>query len=211
MMICLFQFICSSILIVRGKMKLLIIISCLCFAALISAEFENIRPIEEKPGFWDGREQLQNKYSKSTNKSGRITMGQVATPGQFPYMAFVSIAVLQGFFSCGGSIINGFTVLTAAHCVDDAGLMNVLLILGAHDRTIVEPSQVRVTVLPPGVILHPDYDWFTLENDVNILRFPAPIIFTPNIQPIRLPVGAELDESFANENSSLSGWGLTEQ
>lgn len=89
-------------------------------------------------------------------------------------------------------------------------LLSVLLILGAHDRTIVEPSQVRITVMPPGVILHPDYDEVTWDSDVALLRF-APIAFTARIQPIRLPYGSEISEIFNGESSFLQGWGLTEQ
>ena len=98
----------------------------------------------------------------------------------------------------------------AAHCVDMPDLINVLLILGAHDRTIVEESQVRVTVMPSGVILHPDYDEVNWDSDVALLRF-APIVFTPRIQPIRLPYGPENTEIFSGIDSFLSGWGLTEQ
>ena len=89
-------------------------------------------------------------------------------------------------------------------------LINVLLILGAHDRTVVEASQLRITVLPPGVILHPNYDEVNWDSDVALLRF-APIAFTPRIQPIRLPYGPEISEIFSGSPSFLSGWGLTEQ
>lgn len=74
----------------------------------------------------------------------------------------------------------------------------------------MEPTQLRITVLQAGVIIHPEYDWWTLDNDINLLRF-APIVFTPRIQPIRLPYGDELElNSFAGYPSYLSGWGLTE-
>ena len=77
--------------------------------------------------------------------------------------------------------------------------------LGAHNITYQEETQLRITVLPVGVIIHPEYDWWTLDNDINLLRF-APIVYTPRIQPIRLPYGNELElNTFAGEESHLSG------
>ena len=89
-------------------------------------------------------------------------------------------------------------------------LLNVVAVLGAHDHSILEASQIRVTILPPSVIIHPSYNRNTLVNDVAVLRFPAPVGLTPRIQPIRLPSGPELLETFAGEPSSLSGFGVTE-
>lgn len=44
---------------------------------------------------------------------GRITNGQAASDGQFPYQVGLS---LNGVW-CGGSLISTTYVLTAAHCV----------------------------------------------------------------------------------------------
>lgn len=98
----------------------------------------------------------------------------------------------------------------ASHCVEDWDLLNVIAVLGAHDHSILEPSQVRVTVLPPNVIIHPLYNRNTLVNDVAVLRLPYAVGWTSRIQPIRIPNGAELLESFAGELSMLSGFGVTE-
>lgn len=94
-------------------MKLFIALLLVMSSATLSlAELDDIRPVEEMPGFWKNREHLRKKYDQTLGRDGRITMGQIAEPGQFPYMAFVAAATTTGQWSCGGSIINGFTVLT---------------------------------------------------------------------------------------------------
>lgn len=46
---------------------------------------------------------------------GRIVGGYTAEEGQFPYMA--SLRLPQNFHTCGGSILDEYWILTAAHCV----------------------------------------------------------------------------------------------
>ena len=92
-------------------MKLFIAILVVSLAALSLADFENDRPIWERPGFFNGREQLKPKFDAAAKLSGRITNGNEATPGQFPYMAYLSIATSGGNWFCGASLINAFTAL----------------------------------------------------------------------------------------------------
>jgi secreted trypsin-like serine protease len=49
-----------------------------------------------------------------SGKSNRIVGGQPAKPGQFPYMVSLQ---LGGWHFCGGSILNEWVILTAAHCL----------------------------------------------------------------------------------------------
>ena len=48
-----------------------------------------------------------------------IVGGQVTKLGDFPYMALQGKIAFDGkiFYSCGGSLINKWYVLTAAHCI----------------------------------------------------------------------------------------------
>lgn len=81
-------------------------------AALCSAQFA---PIEEMPGFWDGRDESLRAIFESSklDRGGRITNGEIAAEGQFPYMGFLLITVGAQQFICGSSIIGPTTVLTA--------------------------------------------------------------------------------------------------
>ena len=52
----------------------------------------------------------------STTNFQSIVGGNLTKLGEIPYMALLSYG---GIFGCGGSIINRWYILTAAHCVDD--------------------------------------------------------------------------------------------
>lgn len=49
---------------------------------------------------------------------GRITNGELAEPGQFPYQVGLSLHIGDKRAWCGGSLISNRHVLTAAHCTD---------------------------------------------------------------------------------------------
>lgn len=53
-------------------------------------------------------------YTKDT----RIVSGTEATPGEFPWMAHLTIVRKSRERECGGSLISQNWILTAAHCVD---------------------------------------------------------------------------------------------
>lgn len=95
--------------------------------------------------------------------------------------------------------------------MDEPRIANITVLLGAHDRTISEPSQVIVNVPRLNIIRHPDYDRNTLTNDLCVLRFPRPVEFTNYVYPIELAMNNELEHNlFRNYAASVSGWGLTE-
>lgn len=62
-------------------------------------------------------------------------------------------------------------------------------------------------VLADTVIVHPDYESKTLENDLALIKLKKPIPFREDIQPICLP---GVNEDFTNLDGYAIGWGLTD-
>ncbi|XP_046411533.1 brachyurin [Neodiprion virginianus] len=185
-------------------MKVLV---ALCFVAAVAqaidVDWNKISPIEVFPQDLAGPLTESLKDVKDLDPS-RVVGGEEASPGQFPYQVGLfstNAAGSTGF--CGGSILNYEWILTAAHCVDVA--VSVEVILGAQYIREDEPTQVVLQVAE--IIVHENWDTRNIRNDLALLRLPAPIQFTERIQPIRLPSRSQVGQTFASETGIVSGWG----
>lgn len=78
-------------------------------------DWSQVRPMQELPGFWEGRS--VNVPMKEHNKfrTGRIVGGQEAARNQFAYQVAILSTTPEGVGLCGGSIITSTVILTAAH------------------------------------------------------------------------------------------------
>lgn len=134
---------------------------------------------------------------------GRITNGNKASAGQFPYQAGLSLKSSAGSSWCGGSLIGNQWVLTAAHCTD--GITSVTVYLGSTTRTVADHS---VTVSSSNFKQHTGYKSSTLANDISLIKIPA-VTYTSKISAIKLPAIASSYSTYAGSTAIASGWGRT--
>ncbi|XP_034566458.1 transmembrane protease serine 9 [Notolabrus celidotus] len=128
----------------------------------------------------------------------RIVGGETAPVGNWPWQASVQRG---GGHICGGSLINSEWVVSAAHCFSSTS--NIGVSLGLQSLEGSNPNAVTRTV--SQIIIHPDYNTTTLENDISLLKLSSPVNFNDFILPVCL---AESGSSFFDgTNSWVTGWG----
>uniref|UniRef100_A0A3Q3X228 Peptidase S1 domain-containing protein n=1 Tax=Mola mola TaxID=94237 RepID=A0A3Q3X228_MOLML len=138
----------------------------------------------------------------SLSSNNRIIGGDDASPGEWPWQ--VTLQLDSNHF-CGGSLISDQWVLTAAQCLF-TGIGRITVFLGRHNVSGPNPNDVSRKV--EDAVCHPDYDVFTFDNDICLLKLSAPVNFTDYIYPVCL---AAANSTFHSGTSSwVTGWGVTE-
>ncbi|EDV50453.1 trypsin beta [Drosophila erecta] len=94
-----------------------------------------------------------------------------------PWLASI---VVHGNYSCTSALITSQWLVTAGHCVHYPDSYSVR----AGSTFTDEGGQRRDVV---SVILHPDLNLRTLENDIALLKIGKPFSLGANIQVVKLP------------------------
>ncbi|XP_075975823.1 trypsin, alkaline A-like [Anticarsia gemmatalis] len=135
----------------------------------------------------------------------RIIGGSVTSIRNYPEMVALLFSPTQVNHrqSCGGSILNQRSVLTAAHCFD----------LGRHHTGMWRMRIGSDFANSGGTVLvvahlerHPNYNRATADSDVAILRSTTAIRYGTGVQPANLGGYVVGD----NEVVWAAGWGQTE-
>jgi secreted trypsin-like serine protease len=150
----------------------------------------------------------KSKYTDAGNMylpAPRIVGGQNARPYEFPWQVSVRKKATNGHF-CGGSVINDRWILTAAHCIIGKLAQTLTVVVGEHQRSVVQ-SSVRQVLNVAAVHLHPSYNTVTQQNDIGLIQVDGSILFNDNIQPVCLAEAADL---YVGRKCQTSGWGSTE-
>jgi len=144
---------------------------------LIAATSGN--PAAGKPWHWKSPKPLVDPKGPAPAMP-RIVGGIEATPNSWPHQVALFI---DDMYFCGGSLISNEWVLTAAHCMDGAGFVNV--VMGAHNIRQNEASQVSMTSYDH--FTHENWNSWLLTNDLALIKLPSPVEFNDNIQAVKLP------------------------
>ena len=140
----------------------------------------------------------------ASNTSGKVISGANYDLENAPWQVAL-ISKKQGNFQgqfCGGSLISPSHVLTAAHCVDD--LRNAREIVIANTDYLNDSKKNRHTI--KRVLIHPDWDPVSFENDIAILYLKKPI--KPVFGDSRSFI-AVTNSHAATLSAAITGWGNT--
>lgn len=133
----------------------------------------------------------------------RIINGQeVDPPGTYPFMVAIVQRGNDSFNGqyCGGSLISETWVLSAAHCFVGESASNVEVVIGRHDLT----SNAGVRIGARSIVIHPDYNDRTTNNDVALVELSQPY----SGETIALPPDASFETP--GRTATAIGWGNTE-
>jgi len=176
----------------------------------------------------------------------KIVGGEKTKPGRYPFMAIIGKKSTRNTLGdtvkeyvdqrCGGTIVNRWYVLTAAHCYIDtnqAELDKEVVTIGEYELgslTDCIPTQGGKKIcLPPlqeltpqKLILHEDYKR-TLRrgvlNDIALVKLQTMIKYGKYIRPVCLPLGTReefnflsirnYDDDIVDIKGRVIGWGHT--
>ncbi|KAF5923510.1 hypothetical protein HPG69_006681 [Diceros bicornis minor] len=132
----------------------------------------------------------------------RIIGGMEAEVGEFPWL--VSIQARNNHF-CGGTIMNEWWIVTAAHCLSSEELFpgDLSVVMGTNNLN----SQSLEIKMVTSIVLHKDFARLTMDNDIALLLLDSPITFNGLKEPICVPRHFSLS---AWHECWVAGWGQTQ-
>nr|ADT80825.1 serine protease 55 [Mamestra configurata] len=151
-------------------------------------------------------EKIRQAEEEADQHPSRIVGGSTSHLGQFPYQAGLIVHMPGWQGVCGGSMLNSWRVLTAAHCWFDgqSQARSFTVVLGS-----IRLFNGGVRLDTSNVIMHGSWNPNLVRNDVAMINLPRAVGNTANISPIALPSGNELNNQFNGATATASGFGRT--
>ncbi|KAJ8735781.1 hypothetical protein PYW07_007401 [Mythimna separata] len=136
----------------------------------------------------------------------RIVGGSLTTIDQYPTIAacLSSSNLVNYWQSCGGTILNNRSVLTAAHCTFGQATNRWRFRVGSSWG-----NSGGVVHILQFIVNHPNYNSVTIDNDIAILRSSTVIAHNNNVRPVSI-AGANYNLG-DNQVVWAAGWGLTSE
>ncbi|KAK2908436.1 hypothetical protein Q8A67_004273 [Cirrhinus molitorella] len=169
---------------------------------VVEATNSSINKTDSIFGFVDHQVTEEPILPESADESLRIVNGVDCRPGECPWQALLINEDNIGF--CGGTILNEYFVLSAAHCMNQS--LSTRVVVGEFDTLVAEGREVTHDV--DEILIHMNYKADTYHNDIALIKLSEPIRFTKFIIPACLP-----ERDFAErvlmvqEDGLVSGFG----
>ncbi|KAL1501978.1 hypothetical protein ABEB36_007196 [Hypothenemus hampei] len=135
--------------------------------------------------------------------SKRIIGGDVATAHEYPFQVALYIYVQNTLYFCGGTLIDQQWVLTAAHCVESA--TSIIVVLGSHDLSVQEDS--RIAFNTSSYRIHELWDSDLIQYDIALIKLPETVLLKDYIGTVAIT--DTTTETFSGLTSRCLGWGKT--
>ncbi|XP_073699757.1 granzyme G-like [Garra rufa] len=127
-----------------------------------------------------------------------IVNGTEAKPHSRPYMVSLQKSCKH---VCGGFLISGRFVMTAAHCRKKNEKLTA--VVGAHELHKINEGSVRIGV--KSYHKHPDFNNSTYQNDIMLLRLEKEV--EQNEKVMRISIPTQDEDNKADSACSVAGWG----
>ncbi|XP_070263519.1 coagulation factor X-like [Myotis yumanensis] len=140
--------------------------------------------------------------SAEENSVVRIVGGRDCKDGECPWQAHLIKEDNEGF--CGGTILNEFYILTAAHCLNQEKRFKVRV----GDRNTEKEDGNEMVHEVEVIIKHNKFDNKTFNCDIAVLKLKTPIKFRMNVAPACLPEKDWAESTLMTQKSGIvSGFG----
>ncbi|KAK8775246.1 hypothetical protein V5799_031408 [Amblyomma americanum] len=155
-----------------------------------------------------GKPLLSQPGDAVSDQGSKIVRGNDAKIGAHPWQVLLKHAKTDDAF-CGGSLISHRWVLTAAHCFKQYSRQDVLVVLGKHSLVHREDHEIILSIR--RLVVHPDFDNRTLNNDIALIELRAAIQYSGRQSPVCLGDAQFIEQMVFHAPKPVlgfaSGWG----
>uniref|UniRef100_A0A182NCR5 Peptidase S1 domain-containing protein n=1 Tax=Anopheles dirus TaxID=7168 RepID=A0A182NCR5_9DIPT len=162
----------------------------------------------------DGRREDLVCGRRLINTDPMIHKGRKVLAGQWPwYAAIFHLDRDTHEYKCGGTILDEYTILTAAHCISPVLGMNssnwILVHVGQTQLDVAGTNTQKLQV--KNVIIHPRFGEADLDNDIALIKLATRIKMNNYVQPVCLWTMASEQCKIVGRNGTILGFGMTEE
>ncbi|XP_042303513.1 transmembrane protease serine 12-like [Sceloporus undulatus] len=153
-----------------------------------------------------GKRIIDNEIETGT----RIIGGHDAQPGAWPWQVSLQFYRSGGRFVhiCAGSLINSYSVLTAAHCTRKRTNRKLWRAAFGYYH-VYRSTQYTKRSKIKAIKIHFAYNQATYDNDIALFQLSKPIEYNDYIQPVCLPHSSL---SLSEETECyIAGWGMKKE